>query len=100
MRITGNVNLRHDAVITVTFSERGTKRVLDVSEVPAENVGGHLTVASITYNRLSVSGGTAWWDPRTGEPLNGIQYVLDVEDRFVLSPGQLCACDRCCPVTV
>lgn len=98
VRIDGPIRLRHDAMIRMTLTERGTDIVLDVKDVSPESVGGAITLASVIYNRLGVSGGTAWWDPATGRPLKGVQWVLDVDEKYVLTGTQLCTCtEKCCP---
>lgn len=98
VRINDRIQLRHDAIIIVTFTERGTGALIQRDEVAPELVGAHLTVTSIMFNAETMSGGTRWRHPRDGRPLQGIQYVLDVDEKYVLTDGQLCDCkEKCCP---
>jgi len=80
----------------VTFKAGQT--VLDETEVDAYLLDAHLTVRSIMYNSLSVSGGVRWWNPATGHAIAKPRYTVDVidTDAAYLEPGELCTCEDVC----
>jgi len=83
--------VRHDAELEVVVKSGNT--VLERQRVEACSLGGALTVISFMYNRLSMSGGVAWWNPATGESIAKpqVSYTL-VNESDILAPGQDCPC--------
>lgn len=94
------MNVRHDAEVLLTLTgERydGTRFTVEERVVPVATLDGAITVMGIIYNRLAVSGGVEWWNPRDGQRFHRPQYtyVLTDPDTQVLVDGALCTCDDC-----
>lgn len=87
------MRVRHDA--HARFVVKTGQRVLEDRLVPAELVGGAFTTASFMYNRLSMSGGTSWWDPSTGMPITRPKITVTFRPEDVLAEGQECGCAAC-----
>lgn len=98
-----NVNVRHDASVTLTLSagRPDARFVVEESVIPITSLNGAITRMSVMYNALGVSGGTAWFHPGTGERLVRPQYTYELTDPDVqiLKPGELCTCTECVPCT-
>ena len=65
------------------FTVKSGKTVLQDDLMDVELLGGALTVASITYNRLSMSGGVSWWNPTTGLPIGRPKITMKVRRRDI-----------------
>jgi hypothetical protein len=92
--IMDGIRVKHGAEARITVT--AGKKVLEDRLTSVESVGGALTVAAITYNRLSYSGGVSWWNPATGEALSSSPKVnVRVRPEDVLTGEQLCDCPIC-----
>lgn len=87
------MRVRHGAEARFTVS--AGKKVLEDRLVSVESIGGAITVAGITYNSLSMSGGVSWWDPATGNPITRPKISLRLRPEDVLSDDHLCDCKNC-----
>jgi len=93
VHIEDGMRVRHDAQARFTIT--AGRRVLEDRLMAVESIGGAITVAGITYNRLSMSGGVSWWDPATGQSISKPKYSVRVRPQDVLTGEQLCSCRNC-----
>lgn len=92
-----NMRVRHDT--QARFTVKSGRRVLEDRLTPVDTLGGAMTLAGFTYNRLTMSGGVDWWDPKTGKSLGGAPQVqMRVRRQDVLTGDQECGCDWCMAV--
>lgn len=92
--LTNGMRVRHDAEARFTVSSG--RDVLQDDLIPAEGIGGAMTLAGFTYNRLSYSGGVHWWNPTTGATLSKRPKVrVRFRPEDVLTGEQECGCPRC-----
>jgi hypothetical protein len=87
------MRVKHDAQARITV--RAGKEVLQDELIGVESVGGAMTVASITYNALSVSGGVSWWNPATGKPVSRPKISIRLRPEDILTGDMECNCDNC-----
>lgn len=87
------MHVRHDAQARITVKTGA--RVLEDRLTPVDSIGGAMTLASVTYNRASMSGGVDWWDPGTGRPISRPKVLVRLRADDVLTGGQLCHCPAC-----
>lgn len=88
-----DMRVRHDA--EARFTVTAGRQVLEDRLIEVTAIGGAMTVAGITYNRLSVSGGVAWWNPATGKPIARPKVNVRVRPEDVLTGDSLCTCANC-----
>lgn len=77
------------------FTVKAGRKVLEDRLIPVQTIGGAMTVAGITYNRLSMSGGLSWWDPSSGKPVSRPKITVRFRAEDVLTGDQLCTCSIC-----
>lgn len=56
-----------DTPVTVVFIDKETKAEVYRQDTTAEGIDGCVTVTSIMFNALSMSGGVLWRHPTTGQ---------------------------------
>lgn len=93
MPVEDGMRFRHDAELRFTVT--AGREVLEDRLTPAETIGGAMTVAAITYNARSVSGGVSWWNPATGKPISRPKVQIRTRPEDVLTGETLCDCTRC-----
>jgi hypothetical protein len=91
--ITDHMRVKHG--MKAHFVLKSGNRVLEDELMDIGLVGGHITLVSIMYNRLSVSGGCAWWDPKTDNTIAKPKYTISVDETQVLTGDQVCDCSKC-----
>lgn len=91
--LTDGMRVKHDA--KARFTVKASRSILEDHLIDVESIGGAMTVAAITYNRLSVSGGVAWWNPSTGRPIRKPKVQVRFRPVDVLTGEQLCDCRNC-----
>ena len=74
------------------FTIKSGRRTLEDRLTLASSVGGAITVASIIYNGLSMSGGTSWRDPASGKPIDRPRVTIRLRPQDVLGDGKECDC--------
>lgn len=84
--------VKHGAQIRFTVTTG--KRVLEDGLTDARYIGGAITRAGFTYNRLSYSGGVDWWDPETGRSIAKPKYTMRVRRQDVRTPEEIEAYNR------
>jgi hypothetical protein len=63
--------------------------------INAESIAGAFTVASVTYNRASFSGGVDWWNPVNGYPIDRPKIMVRFRPQDILTGDQECDCEKC-----
>jgi hypothetical protein len=91
--ITDGMRVRHDA--QARFTVKAGKTVLEDGLTPIESIGGAMTRAGIQYNARAMSGGVAWWNPATGQPVSRPKVKIRLRPQDVLTGEQLCPCPKC-----
>ncbi len=91
--ITDRVRVRHDA--KARFTVTAGRTVLEDRLVEIGSIGGAMTVAGFTYNRLTMSGGVSWWNPATGESISRPKVQVRLRPEDVLTGDRLCDCPVC-----
>ena len=91
--VTNGMRVRHDA--KARFAVKSGNTILEDRLVDAETLGGAVTVASIMYNRSSMSGGTSWWNPETGQPIARPKFQAFFRPEDILKGDELCTCPKC-----
>jgi hypothetical protein len=87
------MRVKHDA--KARFTVRASRAVLEDHLVDVRYLGGAITLAGITYNRLSYSGGVSWWNPSTGRPIAKPKVQVRFRPVDVLTGEQECDCSSC-----
>lgn len=87
------MRVRHDA--EARFTVTAGRKVLEDHLVKVEAIGGAITLAGFTYNRLTMSGGVSWWDPSTGQSISRPKIKVRFRPNDVLTGDQLCMCSVC-----
>ena len=75
--------VKHGAQARITVTSGRT--VLEDRLTSAQSIGGAITLAGFTYNRLSMSGGVSWWNPATGRSIKRPKVQVRVRPEDVLS---------------
>lgn len=89
------MRVRHTA--KARFTVTAGRKVLEDHLVKVEAIGGAITLAGFTYNRLTMSGGVSWWDPTTGKSINRPKIKVRFRPDDVLTGDQVCCCPSCTP---
>ena len=87
------MRVRHDA--RARFTVTAGRTVLQDDLIDVESIGGAITLAGFTYNRLTMSGGVSWWNPATGKPVSRPKIKVRFRPDDVLTGEQLCPCPSC-----
>ena len=89
-----NLRVKHGTLIR--FKLTAGPEVLEETVMPITDLGAHLTVCGVMYNRLAVSGGVAWGHPGDGHPISKPKWTFDLVDPSdELTGDQLCDCAKC-----
>lgn len=90
--IEDGMRVRHDA--QARFTVKSSRTTLEDRLIEIELIGGAITVASFTYNRLA-GAGVSWWNPATGRPITRPKVTVRLRPEDVLTGDELCSCPVC-----
>jgi len=91
--VENGLRVKHSARLRLTI--KSGQKVLEDRLVPAETIGGAITVAGYMYNGLSMSGGVSWRNPATGDSIKRPKYSIRCRPEDVLTEDMLCTCPTC-----